>query len=103
VKNSFPAGTLTISVDGAPVYIRGLEAERKNMKAFGRKLLEWGQEEFESHLRISPGHHELLVEVEAAGEPAYRQQLSLAVEPGATHRLRLTTGKNRSPLSVKLD
>ncbi len=104
VKNSFPSGTLTVSVDGTPVYVRGLSAERKNMKAFGRKLLEWGQEEFETRLRVPPGRHDLLVEVDADGEPAaHRQPITLNVEPGETRRLRLTLGKNKAPLSVKLD
>ena len=44
------------------------------------------------------------MEVDADGEPAvHRQHLTLEVEAGDTRRLRLTTGKNRAPLSVKLD
>jgi hypothetical protein len=105
VKNSYESATLTVSVDGETVYARGLQAEKKKVKAFGKKLMAWGQQEFQTTLSLNPGQREILVQVVPDDESVtYEQRAKVNIEPGESHRLRITTGRKlRSPLTVKFD
>jgi len=103
VKNSFPEATLTLSIDGRTAFTGRLAAERREVKAFGRKLAEWGNEEFTRDLKIAPGTHEIRVTVTPAGEAPLEQVLSADLEAGASHQLKLTTGrKHGDPLYMRL-
>jgi len=104
VKNSFPEATLTLSVDGRTTFTGRLAAERREVKAFGRKLAEWGNEEFTRDLKIAPGTHEIRVTVTPAGEAPLVQVLSADLEAGTSHQLKLTTGrKHGDPLYMRLN
>jgi predicted Ser/Thr protein kinase len=105
VKNSYESATLTVQVDGETVYARGMEADRKQVKAFGKKLMAWGQEQFEKRIYISPGSHEIVVQVVPEGESrGHEERKTLELDPGESRRLKITAGgKFHSPLSVKLN
>jgi hypothetical protein len=105
VKNSYESATLTVEVDGETVYARGMGAERKQVKAFGKKLMAWGQEQFEKQIHIAPGSHEVVVRVVPEGETrGHEERKVLDLDPGESRRLKITAGgKFHSPLSVKLN
>jgi tRNA A-37 threonylcarbamoyl transferase component Bud32 len=104
VKNSFESGRLTIRVDGDVVHSSRLEADRRQVKAFGRKLLEWGNEEYEEMLRLAPGTRTIQVRVEPDGEPPLEQTLTADLVSGERRRLRLTMGRRgRDPLDIRLN
>jgi hypothetical protein len=104
VKNSYASATLTVEVDGETVYARGMGAERKQVKAFGKKLMAWGQEQFEKQIAMAPGSHELVVRVVPEGERGYEDRKVVELEPGESRRLKITAGgKFHAPLSVRLN
>jgi hypothetical protein len=105
VKNSHESATLTVEVDGETVYARGMGADRKQVKAFGKKLMAWGQEQFEKKIHIAPGSHEIVVRVVPEGESRGDEERKvLDLDPGESRRLKITAGgKFHSPLSVKLN
>jgi len=105
VKNSYESATLTVQVDGETVYARGMQAERKKVKAFGKQLMAWGQEQFEKRIYIAPGSHEIVVQVIPEGESrGHEERKVLELDPGESRRLKITAGgKFHSPLSVKLN
>ena len=104
VKNSLESGTLTVMVDGDTVYASGLAAERRRVKAFGRKLAEWGTQEFTRKLNISPGEHEIRVRVEPGDGPPLERTLSGEFEAGEARKLKLTIGgRHGDSLNMKLN
>ena len=104
VKNSFPEATLTVSVDGRTAYSGDLAADRRKVKAFGRKLVEWGNQEFTRELKIAAGTHEIRVTVTPEGEAPLVQVLTAELKAGESRRLKLTIGrKHGDPLDLRLN
>ncbi|TDI30832.1 MAG: serine/threonine protein kinase [Acidobacteria bacterium] len=104
VKNSFPEATLTVSIDGRTAYSGDLAADRRKVKAFGRKLAEWGNQEFTRELKIAAGTHEIRVTVTPAGEAPLVQILTAELKAGESRFLKLTTGrKYGDPLELRLN
>ncbi len=92
-RNTFEAASLTLFVDGRPVYSRPLAADRRNAKLFGRKLFEYGAEEFETTLAVLPGRRELAAEVVPEGSSlGYHDTAIVELEAGETRRVRLVSG-----------
>jgi hypothetical protein len=104
VKNSFPEATLTLSVDGRTAYSGDLSVDRRNVKAFGRKLAEWGNQEFSRELKIAAGTHEIRVTVTPEGEAPLVQVLTAELKAGESRRLKLTAGrKHGDALDLRLN
>ncbi len=101
-RNSLEIGELTLIVDGEEVYSRPLGADRKEARLFGKKLFEYGQEQYEARIGVSPGRHEVLARVMAGhGGSVYQDSAIVVVEPGRDLRMKLITAG--SAISLKIN
>jgi len=104
-KSSFRSGTLVVRVDGARVYTRTLSADEGKTKRFFKRMVGRAGETFETVVAIEPGEHDVHAQVTVGDEAAgYDSTLTLEVEPGATHDLRLVAGRVVGrPLTLRMD
>ena len=104
VKNSLESGRLVVRIDGEPVYTHALSAERRKVRAFGKKLMEWGQEEFQTEISVRPGDRSISVEVIAGDEQSgERELLDIDFEAGTTRTLKIVAGRKwGDALSVRI-
>lgn len=104
VKNSLESGRLVVRVDGESVYTHELSAERRTVRAFGKKLMEWGQETFQTEISVRPGERSIEVEVIAGDEQSgERELLAMDFEAGTSRTLKIVAGRKRGDaLSVRI-
>ncbi|HXI01540.1 MAG TPA: hypothetical protein VNI57_00030, partial [Candidatus Saccharimonadales bacterium] len=104
-QNGFEDARLVILVDGDAVFSRTLSADRKEASFMGRRLFDYGSQEFGGKIRLAPGEHEIVAEVLPAGEDEpYRDATTVDLESGDRRRLRIRTGKAMGrPLAIHLD
>jgi len=97
-RSTFEDATLSVLVDGEEVYSRLLVAERKSARLLGKKLFEYGDEEFQTSIGLSPGRHEILAQVRPGeGNALYQDSLVVLLEPRETKRLKLVSKGAREP------
>ena len=103
--NGFEEASLEIFVDGASVWSRSLTAEKKQAGFMGKKLFEYGSREFGGRFSVSPGDHEIVVEVLPEGEDEpYRARVGARLDARTSRVLEIKTGKGLGkPLSIDLD
>ncbi|MFQ5718778.1 MAG: serine/threonine-protein kinase [Acidobacteriota bacterium] len=96
VRSSVESGRLVVRVDGDRVYTRPLQAKRKRVSAFGKKLMSWGQEEFDAEFSVRPGERTVEVELQSSeGEPGEREELALQFTRGESRTLKVNAGRKR--------
>jgi hypothetical protein len=93
-KSSFRSGTLVVRVDGARVYTRTLSAGEGKTKRFFKRMVGRAGETFEAFIPVDPGEHDVHAQVTVGDDDAgYDSSLTVDVDPGATHDLRLVAGR----------
>ena len=105
VQSSLESGRMVVRVDGERVYTRELAAERKKVTAFGKKLVEWGQEEFQTEIGVRPGQRSIEVEVIAGGdESGEREWLAMEFASRQSRTLKVVAGRRRGDsLSLRIE
>lgn len=104
-KSSIRSGTLVVRVDGTQVYTRSLSASEGKTKRFFKRMVGRAGETFETVIAVEPGEHDVHAQV-TVGDAAkgYDSILTLDVDSGATHDLRLVAGRMVGrPLTLRED
>ena len=104
-KSSVRSGTLVVRVDGTRVSTRTLSASEGKTKRFFKRMVGRAGETFETVIAIEPGEHDIHAQVTVGDEAAgYDSTLTLNVDSGATHDLRLVAGRVLGrPLTLQTD
>jgi serine/threonine-protein kinase len=89
-RSSLGEGTLTLRVDGRTLYERSLAMARDEGGL--ARLMGQGEEGFEAALRLTPGKHEVTVEVATVGESILTDSINVDLQPGESRVLKLTAG-----------
>lgn len=104
-KSSLRSGTLVVRVDGTQVYTRTLSASEGKTKRFFKRMVGRAGETFETVIAVEPGEHNVHAQVTVGdATKGYDSILTLDVDPGATHDLRLVAGRVVGrPLTLRED
>jgi hypothetical protein len=103
-ESSVKKGLLRIDVDGEEVFSRRLRSDGSGPRRFFRRMVGRPSESFGTIVTLPPGEHELLAQVEIEGKSyGYQASLSVDVQPGVLHQVRLVAGRKVGrPLTLKL-
>lgn len=104
-KSSLRSGTLVVRVDGTQVYTRTLSASEGKTKRFFKRMVGRAGETFEAVIAVEPGEHDVHAQVTVGdATKGYDSILTLDVDSGATHDLRLVAGRMVGrPLTLRED
>ena len=91
MKHGFESGRLRIEVDGREVIDRRFSGESRSTKIFGKEFFERQGGEVTDSFSITPGEHEITVELEGDGE-ARSRTIRRTVPHGAEAHLEIKAG-----------
>lgn len=91
MKHGFESGRLRIEVDGREVVDRRFRGEGRSTKMFGKELFQRKGGEVTDSFSISPGEHEIRVELDGDGEERSRT-ITMTVPRGAEAHLEIKAG-----------
>lgn len=103
-KSAIEFGMFRLLVDGEEVYQRELAGPGEK-RGLLKKVLDRDLETFEAWIKVTPGKHEVIAQVDTPGGPTtYRDTIVVDLERGETRRLKLAAGRTfSSGFSLKAD